>query len=66
MASMTAAAEAQALLSAVEINEERFVELLTKLIDNVDTLQNNPSQVTCTCVRLRIVAAFSFVSFRGP
>lgn len=43
---MTAAAEeAQTLLSSVEIDEERFVGLLTNLIDNVETLQNNPSQV---------------------
>lgn len=45
MSSMTAAEEVQSLLSGVEIDEERFVGLLTKLIDNVVTLQNNPSQV---------------------
>lgn len=28
------------------MKEDRFVELLAKLIDNVDTLQNNPSQVS--------------------
>ena len=47
MSSMTAAEEAQTLLSSVEIDEERFVGLLTNLIDNVATLQNNPSQVCC-------------------
>lgn len=45
MSSMAAAEDAQGLLSSVEIDEERFVGLLTKLIDNVETLQNNPSQV---------------------
>lgn len=50
MSSMTAAEEAQTLLSSVEIDEERFVGLLTKLIDNVATLQNNPSQV-CVCLQ---------------
>ncbi|CAM9134688.1 unnamed protein product [Ectocarpus sp. 8 AP-2014] len=38
------AGEVQELLSTVQIDEERFVGLLTKLIDNVTTLQNNPSQ----------------------
>ena len=42
MAGMTSAADVQALLSSVEMKEDRFVELLTKLIDNVATLQNNP------------------------
>lgn len=48
MSSMSAG-EVQELLSTVQIDEERFVGLLTKLIDNVTTLQNNPSQV-CTAV----------------
>ncbi|CAM9371601.1 unnamed protein product [Ectocarpus sp. 4 AP-2014] len=43
MSSMSAG-EVQELLSTVRIDEERFVGLLTKLIDNVTTLQNNPSQ----------------------
>lgn len=42
---MTSAEDVQELLSSVEVDEERFVTLLTKLIDNVETLQNNPSQV---------------------
>lgn len=42
---MTSAEDVQTLLSSVEVDEERFVALLTKLIDNVATLQNNPSQV---------------------
>lgn len=42
---MTTADEVQNLLSNVEMNEDRFVDLLTKLIGNVETLQNNPSQV---------------------
>ncbi|CAN0193753.1 unnamed protein product [Ectocarpus sp. 6 AP-2014] len=43
MSSMSAG-EVQELLSTVQIDEGRFVGLLTKLIDNVATLQNNPSQ----------------------
>lgn len=42
---MSAVADMQELLSSVEMNQDRFVELLTTLIDNVDSLQNNPSQV---------------------
>lgn len=42
---MASASDVQALLSSVEMNDDRFVALLTKLIDNVTTLQNNPSQV---------------------
>eukprot|EP00904_Undaria_pinnatifida_P004372 jgi/Undpi1/13936/HiC_scaffold_9.g03587.m1 len=41
---MASASDVQALLSSVEMNDDRFVALLTKLIDNVTTLQNNPSQ----------------------
>lgn len=33
------------VLSSVVMNEERFLALLKALIDNVDSLQNNPSQV---------------------
>lgn len=45
-----AAEEVQTVLSSVEIDEDRFVGLLTKLIDNVATLQNNPTQVSSRCV----------------
>lgn len=37
--------QSKEILSSVEMNEERFLSLLKTLIDNVDSLQNNPSQV---------------------
>lgn len=60
MAGMSSAADVQALLSSVEMKDDRFVELLTKLIDNVDTLQNNPSQVSVARFQ-----ALSYVSWRA-
>lgn len=45
MSSMTTEIEVHKHLASVEIDEDRFVELLAKLIDNVASLQNNPSQV---------------------
>lgn len=45
MANLAGPADPQEVLSSVEIDEKRFVKLLTSLINVVDTLQNNPSQV---------------------
>lgn len=42
---MSANGNTQEEILSLKINEDRFVQLLTKLIDNVSSLQNNPSQV---------------------
>lgn len=58
MAAMSASEDtSKALISNIEMDQDRFVELLTKLIDKVETLQNNPSQASevhelTQCIRL--------------
>lgn len=42
---MSANGKTQEELLSLKIDEDRFVQLLNKLIDNVSSLQNNPSQV---------------------
>ena len=49
-------------LSSVKIDEDRFVQLLTKLIDNVSSLQNNPSQVQ---QRTRIYSSIPQIEHRS-
>lgn len=53
---MSANGDTKEELLTLKIDEDRFVQLLTKLIDNVSSLQNNPSQVNSLVFRSNITS----------
>lgn len=46
---MASSATPTEVLRSLELNEERFLNLLSKMMENVESLQNNPSQVRHDC-----------------